>query len=200
MALCKILARDAQSVLRCQHLEIGVGGSHYGGKADNLTVVAGGNRGLFGRADQGTVLAPKVDLVAGVECGRQVVGDDGDASTRPRNADNVRATGGLGLLILLGVAVEIDNRQQCGASDAGIRIRLHDASDRCGNIEIALARRFDDFGQFARAEGAPPVERRHSCFRCRRIAWASAISGRDIEPRLRLVARQQAAPKGQREA
>ena len=50
---------------------------------------------------------------------------------------------------MLGVAVEIDYRQQCGASNAGIGIRLHNAGYRGCYIEIALACRFDDFGQFA---------------------------------------------------
>ena len=82
MALARFSACDAQPVLRSRYLEVGVGGGDHGGQADDLTVVASGDRGFFGRAYQGTVFAPEVDLVAGIECGRQVVVDDGDAGTR----------------------------------------------------------------------------------------------------------------------
>ena len=47
---CQIVARNTQAVLRRKHLEIGIGGSDYGGKADNFAVVAAGDRALLGRA------------------------------------------------------------------------------------------------------------------------------------------------------
>ena len=171
----KVFTCDAQTVLRREHLEIGVGGGDHRGEADHLAIVAAGDRGLFRGAHQGAVLAPKIDFVARVKRGREVVADDRDASSGSRNADDVCAAGCFGLLCVLGVAVEIDNRQQRGAGDAGIGVGLHDAGDRCGDIEIALSRRFDDFGQFARAEGAPPIERRNCRFRRSRIARADSI-------------------------
>src|SRR6185295_11022959 len=64
-------------------------------------------------------------------------------------------------------------------------------------IEISFLRRLDDFGQFARTERTPPVDRGHSRFRSGRLARAIVIGRRNIQPRLRLVAGQQAAAEGQ---
>ncbi len=65
-----------QPVLRGQHLEIGIGDGDHGGQAHHLAVEAARDRKLFGVAQRGAVLAPEVDLVAGVERRRQIVGDD----------------------------------------------------------------------------------------------------------------------------
>jgi hypothetical protein len=96
-----------------------------------------------------------------------------------------------------GVAIEIDDRQQRGADNAGIRVRLYDARDRRGDIEVGGAGLFNDLGQFARTETAPPVERRNCRFRRCGIARACAVGRRDIEPGLRLVAGEQAAAERQ---
>ena len=39
-----------------------------------------------------------------------------------------------------GVGAEVDHRQQAGAGDARLRIGLHDAGDRGGDVEIGFAR------------------------------------------------------------
>ena len=57
------------------------------------------------------------------------------------------------------IAVEVDNRQERSAGDAGVRVGLNDAGNGCGYIEISFLRRLDDFGQFARTERTPPVDR-----------------------------------------
>ena len=75
--------------------------------------------------------------------------DDLDAGARLGNIDHARTAGGLGLLAVLRVSVEIDDRQQSGPDDAGIRIRLNDPRDRGGDIEVGGAGLLDDFGQFA---------------------------------------------------
>src|SRR6185369_3277557 len=95
----EVLACDAEPILRGQHLEIGIGDSHDGTKAYNLAVIAAGNGGLLGSAESGAVFAPKIDLVVShAKRSSQIVVDDGDARTRPRNANNVGAAGGLGSL------------------------------------------------------------------------------------------------------
>ena len=96
-----------------------------------------------------------------------------------------------------GVAIEIDDRQQGGADNAGIRICLYDARERCGDIEVGSAGLLNDLGQFARTETAPPVERRDCCFRRGGVARARVVSGGNIEPRLGLVAGEQAAAERQ---
>src|SRR5262245_46970267 len=90
------------------------------------------------------------------------------------------------------VAIEVDDWQQRGTGNAGIRVSLHDASDGSRDIEIGSASLFNNLGQLARAESAPPVERRHSRLRRSRIARSQAVGGGNIEPGLRLVAGEQA--------
>jgi hypothetical protein len=74
-----------------------------------------------------------------------------------------------------GVAVEIDDRQQRGTSDARLRVGLHDLRDRDSNVEIGDACFVDELGQFARAKRAPPVERRNSALRRSRVTRPGAI-------------------------
>src|SRR5262245_36667464 len=98
---------------------------------------------------------------------------------------------------MCGIGIEIDDWQQRGPGNAGIRVCLHDASDRRGDIEIGSAGLFNDLGQFARAECAPPVERWR--FRLRRcgVAGPQAVGSGNIEPGLRRIAGEQAATEGQ---
>ena len=65
--------------------------------------------------------------------------------------------------------------RSAAAGDAGVRVGLHDAGNGCGDIEISFLRRLDDFGQFARTERTPPVDRRYSRFRRGRLARAIVI-------------------------
>ncbi len=100
-----------------------------------------------------------------------------------------------------GAAIE---RRQSGkqrrAGDARLRVGLHDLGDRRGDIEIGGARLFDQLGQFLGAEAAPPVERRHGCFRQRGVLRAALIGLRNIERRVGLVAAEQTAAEGQHQA
>jgi hypothetical protein len=91
----KVFARNAQTILRGQYLEIGVGGGDYGGEGDDLAIEPAGDRCLFSSAQSRAVLAPEIDLVTCAEHGREVVVDDLDVGTRPRNVDDTRAAGGL---------------------------------------------------------------------------------------------------------
>src|SRR5262245_45092494 len=96
-----------------------------------------------------------------------------------------------------GIAIEVDNWQQCGADNAGIRVRLYDARNRRRDIEVGHAGLFNDLGQFARAECAPPVERWRSRLHRSGLARSQAVGRGYIEPGLRLVAGEQAAAERQ---
>src|SRR5262245_21885028 len=98
---------------------------------------------------------------------------------------------------MCGIAIEINDWQQCGADNAGIRVRLYDARDRRRDIEVGHARLFNDFGPLARAECAPPVERRCSRLRRSGVARSQTVGRGNIEPGLRLVAGEQAAAERQ---
>ena len=92
-------------------------------------------------------------------------------------------------------------RQQCRAGDARLRVGLHDAGDRRGDIEIGGARLLDD----ARSVPASGISRHQSsggraACRHRRIARAAVIGRRNIEPGLGLVAGEQAAAERQHQA
>src|SRR5262245_41170176 len=93
--------------------------------------------------------------------------------------------------------MQIDDRQQRGADNTGIRVGLYDTRGRCCDIEVGGAGFFNDLGQLARAESAPPVERRRSRLRRGSMARAQAVGGRNIEPWLRLAAGEQAAAQRQ---
>src|SRR5215472_1764664 len=60
----EILARDAQPVLRVEHVEIGVGDGDQRGERDHLLGVAGGDRGLDLGEQRRAVLAPEIERVA----------------------------------------------------------------------------------------------------------------------------------------
>ncbi len=55
----EVFARDAQPVLRGQHLEIGVGGRNHGGQRDHLAIEAAGDRGFFRGAQQQSGSCPR---------------------------------------------------------------------------------------------------------------------------------------------
>ena len=63
----EVLLRDAQPVLRGEHVEIGGAHARDGREDDHLLVEAADDGGLLRRARGGAVLAPEIDLVAGVE-------------------------------------------------------------------------------------------------------------------------------------
>ena len=65
----EIVARDAQPVVRGEHLEIGIGDADDRGERHHLAVEAARDRGLLGGAQRRAVLAPEVDLVARAERG-----------------------------------------------------------------------------------------------------------------------------------
>jgi hypothetical protein len=155
---CLISVSDPQPVLRRQHEEIGVADRCDGRKHDHFLVEAGGNRGLLGGTGGGAVLAPEIDLVAGVERGLEHVALR--TSRRPH---------------ALGETGEIDFRQQRRADDLGLRVGLHDASNGCRDVEIGGLRLLDQIGQLARAKAAPPIERGR-----RRFAVPGAVFGRDV--------------------
>src|SRR6185295_16886394 len=66
----KVFARNAQTILRGQYLEIGVGGSNHGGEGDDLAIEPTGDRRLFSSAQSRAVLTPEIDLVTCAEHGR----------------------------------------------------------------------------------------------------------------------------------
>ena len=68
-----VLARDAQPVLRGQHLEIGGADARDRGEDDDFLVEAGGDRDFLRGARCGAVLAPEIDLVGGIERDPEVV-------------------------------------------------------------------------------------------------------------------------------
>ncbi len=65
----QVLVRGPQPVLRLEHQEIGGGDAHDGGKDDHLLVEAGGDRAFLEGARGRGVLAPEIELIAGVEHG-----------------------------------------------------------------------------------------------------------------------------------
>jgi hypothetical protein len=160
----EIVARDAQPVLRREHLEIRRADAHDGGEDHHLLVEAAGDRILFGCARGRAVLAPEVDLVAGVERGRKEVA----LGPAARAAET------------LGEADEVDRRQQRRAGDLGLRVGLHDAPDRSADVEIGDLRLFHQIGELARAEAAPPVESRR-----RRLPLPGTVFGRDVNGEIR---------------
>ena len=141
-----------------EHQEIGVADRCDGRKHDHLLVEAGGDGGLLRGARGGAVLAPEIDLVAGVERGLEHV-----ALRAARRPHALREAG------------EIDFRQQRRADDLGLRVGLHDASNGCRDVEIGGLRLLDQIGQLARAKAAPPIERGR-----RRFAIPGAVFGRDV--------------------
>ena len=142
-----VFARDAQAILRRQHLEISVGDAHHGGQADHLAVIAAGDRALFGGAQGRAVLAPEVDLVAGGKRGRQQV-----ALRSAKRTGGAAGGGRLRTAQTRRAAIEGDAGQERRAGDARLRVGLHDLRDRRGDVEIGGARLFDERGQFLGAE------------------------------------------------
>ena len=65
----KVFARNAQTILRGQYLEIGVGGGDHGGEGDDLAIKPAGDRRLLSSTQSRTVLAPEIDLVTCAEHG-----------------------------------------------------------------------------------------------------------------------------------
>ncbi len=99
-----------------------------------------------------------------------------------------------------GAAGKSDIGQQRRAGHARLRVGLHDAGDRGGDVEIGAARFLDHFGQFLGAETAPPVEFGQRRFRQRRSFRAAVIGLRNIEPGIELVGGKQAAAERQHQA
>ena len=159
----KVLARDPQVVLRCEHLEIGGADGHDGGEDDHFLGEAAGDGVLLRRARGGAVLAPEIDLIAGVERGVEDV-----------------ALGSAGRPYALGETGKIDLRQQRRAGDLGLRVGLHDAPDGGADVEVGGLRLLDQIGELARAEAAPPIERGR-----RGYPVPGAIFGRDFEGDIR---------------
>ena len=95
-----MLARDAQPILRRQHLEIGGADAGDRGEHDDFLGEAGGDGGFLRGARGGAVLAPEIDLVGGIERDPVVLAHR--AAGRPRAG---RAAG------------EIERRQQRRAGD-----------------------------------------------------------------------------------
>jgi hypothetical protein len=110
-------------------------------------VEAAGDGAFLRRARVSAVLAPEIDLVAGVEGGMEPV-----ALGRPRVLDPLRK------------ADEIDLRQQRRADDLGLRVGLQNAPDGRRDVEIGGLRFLDEVGQFARAKATPPIQRRRCGF------------------------------------
>src|SRR5262249_46182630 len=96
-----------------------------------------------------------------------------------------------------GIAIEIDDWQQCGADNAGIRVGLYDACNCRRYVEIGRASLFNDLGQFSRTECAPPVGRRRPGLRRNWVARPQAVGRGNIKPGLRLVAGEQATAERQ---
>jgi len=69
----EVLPRDPQPVLRREHQEIGIADCGDGRKHDHFLVEPAGDGGLLRGARGGAVLAPEIDLVAGVERGLEHV-------------------------------------------------------------------------------------------------------------------------------
>jgi hypothetical protein len=68
-----VLACDTQAILRREHLKICIGCAHHGGERNHFAVEAAGDRRFFRGAQRRAVLAPEVNLVAGVErAGQQI--------------------------------------------------------------------------------------------------------------------------------
>ena len=153
-----VLPRDPQLVLRLEHQEIGVADRGDGRDHDHLLGEAGGDGGLLRGARGRAVLAPEIDLVAGVERGLEDV-----ALGAARRPHPLREPG------------EVDFRQQRRADDLGLRVGLHDAANGCRDVEIGGLRLLDQIGQLARAKAAPPIERGR-----RRFAIPGAVFGRDV--------------------
>ena len=103
-----VALRDAQAVLRGQHLEIGVGDAGQRGQRHHVAIEAAGDRGLF-RGQRGVaVLAPEIDFVAGAERGRIV--DDLAAAI----GEAARARAG-------GARIASPNRRRSGSATAARR-------------------------------------------------------------------------------
>ncbi len=156
----EVAARDAQAVLRLQHLEIGVGHRGYGGQGDDLAGVAARLRRFHGGLQRRLVLAPEVDDVARAQRGQIVAGE------RRHPATAAPDTAGAGAELLRGLAggvapIEIDQRQQCRAGDPHLRIGLQDLGDRNRDVEVCRLGFFDQRRKLAGPEAAPPIERGH---------------------------------------
>ena len=107
----------------------------------------------------------------------------------------VAKVGSFGRLRARRLAIGVDPGQERCAGDARLRVGLHDARDRRRDVEIGLARFLDEFGQFAGAEAAPPVERRQPHLGRDGIFRSAVIGLRDIEPRFGLVGQQASAER-----
>ena len=118
------------------------------------------------RAQRRAVLAPEVDLVAGVE----------------HRAIGVELPAPAPVPVRVTVPSKSIARQQRRARDARLRIGLLDARDGGRDVEIVEIRALDQHGQFARAKAAPPVRRRQCGMR---LARRLAIFRRDIDDRRR---------------
>ena len=64
---------DPQPILGREHLEIGIADRRHGRKHDHLLVETAGNGSFLCRTRESPVLAPEIDLVAGVERGMEQV-------------------------------------------------------------------------------------------------------------------------------
>src|SRR5262249_7746630 len=159
----EVVPRNPQPVLRRKHLEIGVAYGYDGRQNDDFLVEAAGDGAFLRRARVSAVLSPKIDLIPRIERGMEEV-----------------PLGQAGVLKALRKADEIDFRQQRRADDLGLRVRLQDAPDGGGNVEIGDLRLLDQIGEFARTKAAPPIERR----RCG-LPLPGAVFGRDIGRELR---------------
>ena len=154
-----VFMRDAQPVLRVQHLKIGVQHRGDGGDFDHVAIEAAGvgeqPRGLRGVL----VLAPEIDLVTGVQAELEQIGSgrgDGSAGGGVRRdgraggrARGERRPGRLGALSRI---VHRQRGPQRRAGDAGLRVGLGDAGDGGGDVVIVFQRLIHDAGQLLGAE------------------------------------------------
>ncbi len=183
-----VVVGDANSVLRHQHLEIGIGNGGIGRQRHHIAVKAIGIGGLFRRQRGVAVLAPEIDLVARAQ--RRRIGGG--------VAPEVRQTAGAGSG-RLGTGVlhaAVQDRQQGCSCGARLRVGLND-SRRCSrNIEIDGLRLLHQRRQLARAERAPPIQRRR---RCRILAARKLVARRNLEGRIGQIRLQDAAGRHRRQ-
>ena len=154
-----VFTRDAQPVLRVQHLEIGVQHRGDGGDFDHVAIEAAGvgeqPRGLRGVL----VLAPEIDLVAGVQPELvEIISGRGDGSAgRGRRRDG-RAGGRArdelrpGNLVALRGIVHRQRGPQRRAGNPGLRVGLGDAGHGGGDVVVVFQRLIHDAGQLPGAE------------------------------------------------
>ncbi len=140
----------AYSVLRGEHLEIGVGDGGQRGQRHHVAIETVRDGRLLRRLRGLAVLAPKIELIAGAQRSR-IVDDLASAIGQSAGARARRP----GVSLLAGAA---EARQQRRARDTRLRVRLNEACRGRRDVQIDRLGFLHQDSQFARTKPAPPVQ------------------------------------------